>query len=256
MVLIRQYRHGIGAVHFEIPAGTTDPEDTSLEAAARRELLEETGYGGGTWSPLMTLSANPALQNNLTYTFLAEGVTARRRRRPRRARTSACTSSRSPRSRALIDERRLRAGAARRAAAEVAAAAPARGRGDRRCRCPKRSSACCARRSRSSGPTATRPSTAARDLRLACRCALCIEETSGRPLLEPSTVPENVRAKAINLVGQYAIAIDWSDGHSSGIYNFRDLRANCPCAGVRGAARRNAAALRTGAAHVMSSGAR
>ena len=58
---------------------------------------------------------------------------------------------------------------------------------------------------------------------------MCIEETSGRPLLEPSTVPDNVRAKGINLIGQYAIAIDWSDGHSSGIYNFRDLRANCPC---------------------------
>jgi ATP-binding protein involved in chromosome partitioning len=69
-----------------------------------------------------------------------------------------------------------------------------------------------------------------RDLRLACRCALCVEETSGRPLLEPTTVPENVRAKGIELVGQYAISIDWSDGHSSGIYNFRDLRANCPCA--------------------------
>ena len=76
VVLIRQYRHGIGAVHFEIPAGTTDPEDTSLESAARRELLEETGYSGGTWSLLMTVSANPALQNNLTYTYLAEGVTA------------------------------------------------------------------------------------------------------------------------------------------------------------------------------------
>jgi ATP-binding protein involved in chromosome partitioning len=70
----------------------------------------------------------------------------------------------------------------------------------------------------------------ARDLRLGCRCAACVEETSGRPILEPSTVPDNVRAKAINLVGQYAIAIDWSDGHSSGIYNFRDLRARCPCA--------------------------
>jgi 8-oxo-dGTP pyrophosphatase MutT (NUDIX family) len=76
VVLIRQYRHGIAAVHFEIPAGTTDPEDTALESAARRELLEETGYSGGTWSLLMTLSANPALQNNLTYTYLAEGVTA------------------------------------------------------------------------------------------------------------------------------------------------------------------------------------
>jgi 8-oxo-dGTP pyrophosphatase MutT (NUDIX family) len=75
VVLIRQYRHGLGKVSFEIPAGTTDAEDTSLESAARRELLEETGYGGGRWSLLMTLSANPAVQNNLTYTFLAEGVT-------------------------------------------------------------------------------------------------------------------------------------------------------------------------------------
>jgi 8-oxo-dGDP phosphatase len=75
VVLIRQYRHGIEAVHYELPAGTTDPEDTSLEEAARRELREETGYGGGRWSLLATLSANPALQNNLTYTYLAEGVT-------------------------------------------------------------------------------------------------------------------------------------------------------------------------------------
>ena len=75
LVLLRQYRHGIGAVHYEIPAGTTDPGETDLEAAARRELLEETGYGGGRWSLLTTLSANPALQNNVAYTFLAEGVT-------------------------------------------------------------------------------------------------------------------------------------------------------------------------------------
>jgi ATP-binding protein involved in chromosome partitioning len=69
----------------------------------------------------------------------------------------------------------------------------------------------------------------ARDVRLACRCAMCIEETSGRPLLDPAAVPERVQAKRIELVGQYAISIEWSDGHSSGIYNFRDLRANCPC---------------------------
>jgi ATP-binding protein involved in chromosome partitioning len=69
----------------------------------------------------------------------------------------------------------------------------------------------------------------ARDLRLACRCAACIEETSGRPLLDPKTVADNVRAQRIELVGQYAMSIEWSDGHRTGIFNFRDLRANCPC---------------------------
>jgi ATP-binding protein involved in chromosome partitioning len=69
----------------------------------------------------------------------------------------------------------------------------------------------------------------ARDLRLHCRCAHCIEEMTGQPLLDPKTVPESVRARAMNVVGQYAVQIDWSDGHNTGLYNFRDLRANCPC---------------------------
>ena len=75
----------------------------------------------------------------------------------------------------------------------------------------------------------------ARDLRLACRCAHCIEETSGRPLLDPATIPDTVRATSIALIGQYAIQISWSDNHTSGIYNFRDLRANCPCDTCRAA---------------------
>ncbi len=70
----------------------------------------------------------------------------------------------------------------------------------------------------------------ARGLRLACRCAACVEEMSGQPLLNPKNVPENIRARSIQLIGQYAISVEWSDGHSTGIYNFRDLRANCPCA--------------------------
>jgi 8-oxo-dGTP pyrophosphatase MutT (NUDIX family) len=73
-VLIRQYRHGIGKVHWELPAGVHDKPGESLLEAAQRELLEETGFGGGTWKPWMELSANPALQNNLTCTFLAEDV--------------------------------------------------------------------------------------------------------------------------------------------------------------------------------------
>jgi ATP-binding protein involved in chromosome partitioning len=69
----------------------------------------------------------------------------------------------------------------------------------------------------------------ARDLRLACRCAGCIEETSGKAILDPATISDTVRAKGIELIGQYAILIEWSDGHTTGIFNFRDLRANCPC---------------------------
>lgn len=69
----------------------------------------------------------------------------------------------------------------------------------------------------------------ARDLRLRCRCASCIEEMTGRPLLDPASVDGSVVASQIALVGQYAIAITWSDGHATGIHNFRDLRADCPC---------------------------
>jgi 8-oxo-dGTP pyrophosphatase MutT (NUDIX family) len=59
-------------VHYEIPGGVAD-HGTPLESA-QQELLEETGYAGGEWSSLMTLSANPGLQTNLTHVFLAQGV--------------------------------------------------------------------------------------------------------------------------------------------------------------------------------------
>jgi 8-oxo-dGTP pyrophosphatase MutT (NUDIX family) len=72
-VLVRQFRPGIGAVHYELPAGVTEAGE-SIEAAAKRELLEETGFGGGSWRMLMNLSANPALQNNMTGTYVAIGV--------------------------------------------------------------------------------------------------------------------------------------------------------------------------------------
>lgn len=73
MVMIDQYRHALGETHYEIVAGVVDPGETPLEAA-KRELLEETGFGGGTWSEFMTLSPNPTNHNNHSYTFLATDV--------------------------------------------------------------------------------------------------------------------------------------------------------------------------------------
>lgn len=74
VVLIRQYRHGLGRVGVELPAGVVEPGDPSPESAAQRELLEETGYGGGAWSSLCVVSANPGTHSNLTHSFLAVGV--------------------------------------------------------------------------------------------------------------------------------------------------------------------------------------
>ena len=70
---------------------------------------------------------------------------------------------------------------------------------------------------------------AARDLRLACGCAECVEEMTGRPMLDPARVPADVRAGAVKLVGAYAVHFAWSDGHASGIYPWERLLARCPC---------------------------
>lgn len=70
---------------------------------------------------------------------------------------------------------------------------------------------------------------AARALRLACPCAECVEEMSGRPLLDPARVPADVRPLELSLVGSYGIRVRWSDGHGTGIFTFERLRRDCPC---------------------------
>lgn len=73
MVMERQYRHGLGNTCFELPCGVIEDGETPLEAA-KRELLEETGFAGGEWTPWMVLSPNPATSTNLAHSFLAVGV--------------------------------------------------------------------------------------------------------------------------------------------------------------------------------------
>jgi DUF971 family protein len=63
-----------------------------------------------------------------------------------------------------------------------------------------------------------------RTVRLACACARCVNEWTGEEQLDAASVPEDVRPVAIRPVGRYAVQIEWSDGHSSGIYPFSRLR--------------------------------
>ncbi len=68
-----------------------------------------------------------------------------------------------------------------------------------------------------------------RMLRLRCPCASCVEEMTGRALLDPDSVPAQVRAVDHLTVGQYALQFLWDDAHYTGIYTYRALRAVCTC---------------------------
>ena len=62
------------------------------------------------------------------------------------------------------------------------------------------------------------------DLRFTCRCASCVEEITGQRIITREQIPETIAPNNIELVGNYAIQITWSDGHASGIYTFEHLR--------------------------------
>lgn len=63
----------------------------------------------------------------------------------------------------------------------------------------------------------------ARFLRMACPCAHCVDEMTGRRVLQESSVPLDVHPLAIEPVGRYAISLRFSDGHSTGIFTWEWL---------------------------------
>ena len=71
MLINQQYRHGNATISHEIPCGMIDASDKSPLKAARRELLEETGYVSSGLIDIGKLYANPARQNTVIYNFLA-----------------------------------------------------------------------------------------------------------------------------------------------------------------------------------------
>ena len=73
VVLVRQYRPAIGRIELGLPAGLVE-EGEEPEKAARRELLEETGYAGGEWELLSVVASSPSLKDNWAHLYFARGV--------------------------------------------------------------------------------------------------------------------------------------------------------------------------------------
>lgn len=73
IVIVRQFRFGVGKTTTEIPAGLVEPGEAPL-AAAQRELREETGYTSDEWISLGSVDANSAFLNNQCHLWLARNV--------------------------------------------------------------------------------------------------------------------------------------------------------------------------------------
>jgi DUF971 family protein len=68
----------------------------------------------------------------------------------------------------------------------------------------------------------------ATELRGICPCAECVSETTGQRIHDPASVPEALEQSGMELVGNYAVSLVFSDGHSAGIFTFDFLRRNDP----------------------------
>ena len=69
VILVRQYRPPLESFELGLPAGLVEPGEDP-EKAARRELTEETGYGGEEWEFLASLASSPSLKDNFAHLFL------------------------------------------------------------------------------------------------------------------------------------------------------------------------------------------
>jgi 8-oxo-dGTP pyrophosphatase MutT (NUDIX family) len=74
VLMIRQYRHAVGRLLWEIPAGLRDVAGEPLHVTAQRELLEEAGYRAARWQVLTDTFTSPGISTERLRIFLASGL--------------------------------------------------------------------------------------------------------------------------------------------------------------------------------------
>ncbi len=66
-----------------------------------------------------------------------------------------------------------------------------------------------------------------REVRFYCPCAQCVDEFTGKRTISKEALPEDIRPLSLSLVGKYAVQINWSDYHKTGIYHYDRLLEMC-----------------------------
>jgi DUF971 family protein len=64
-------------------------------------------------------------------------------------------------------------------------------------------------------------------LRGECMCARCVDEITGERILDIEGIDPEISIEQMELVGNYALKIRWSDGHDTGLYTWEHLRRLC-----------------------------
>jgi ADP-ribose pyrophosphatase len=76
IILVSHYRHPVGGMLWELPAGMCDRHDETPEQTARRELSEETGLRAQSWTTLMDLHPSPGMSSETARVFLAQDLSS------------------------------------------------------------------------------------------------------------------------------------------------------------------------------------